>query len=149
MKIEKDLNEEQAWQGGGGLNPGKHLLRVIEAGEGTSTGGHPQGELNLEAIQGEEQGGTIRDWIVVTPQSYGKFKALLEAFQMSLPAVGEDFDWSTMVGKVAWGRVSRDLESEKKYNKVVAYISAENIDLPGDVGSFKSGQSGTEDDIPF
>lgn len=98
MKI--DLTGVDAWEGGVLITaPFDGVVEVDSATEGQSSGGNPQGELELRAVEGEQQGSTIRDWVVVTPNSLGKVKQVLEAFGVSNLDGEVEFDWSELVGK--------------------------------------------------
>ena len=67
--IPLNLDNVDAWAGGAILSPGNHTVRVVEADDtiNSSRNGHPQIVLKLEATDGPETGGTITDWITITP----------------------------------------------------------------------------------
>jgi hypothetical protein len=86
MSIEiPSLNEVDPWKASSILPPGWHLCDVDSAEEGTSSGGHPQFEIRLMAIEGEHQGSTITDWLVITQGSLGRVKQVLDALGVPIP----------------------------------------------------------------
>lgn len=78
MKVE-GLKDAEAWKGGGVLPAGYHTVKIEDAKEGTSSGGHPQFELEF----GNDTG-SIRDWLVVVPTTIGKVKQLVDATGIEL-----------------------------------------------------------------
>jgi hypothetical protein len=62
------------------LGEGNHVVEIKDARVGTSSGGHPQIELQLGNSEGE-----IRDWLVITQASIGKVVALAQSADMALP----------------------------------------------------------------
>jgi hypothetical protein len=85
MPIEIDLTGVEPWKGGDILPAGGHDVVCVEAGEGTSSGGHYQLELTWAAYTGEHQGAQLRDWVHVTEQTLGKVVQLLTAVGIPLP----------------------------------------------------------------
>jgi hypothetical protein len=73
---------EEAWEVSGGFLPaGDHICTVRSVdGSGTSSGGHPQIEVEV----GNDLG-TIRDWIVVIPSTVGKVTQLTDAVGLDRP----------------------------------------------------------------
>jgi hypothetical protein len=79
--MEIDLTGVDAWEGGVLLPPGEHVVEVDDATEKTSSGGNPQIELEMRAVGGEQDGGTIRDWVTITPEAAGRVKQCLSRHQ--------------------------------------------------------------------
>lgn len=123
MKI-GNLNEVEAWKGGGGLTVGTHDVVCIRAEETESSKGNPQIELEFEAIRGEEQGGTIRDWIVVIPATLGKVKGFMEACGVAIPEGEFNLNVSDIVGSTT-RIVVRKENPDDKYPKVVGYSATD------------------------
>jgi len=146
MTIDMNLDGVDAWAGGALLSPGTHICRITEAAEGKSTGGHPQIELSLEAIDGPEQGGTIKDWIVIVQATLGKVKQLFDAAGYEPPPGDFAFDASALVGRTVKIIVREEPKgdgSSDTRNRVKAY------DAPGEpVAAGQNGHS-SEPDIPF
>jgi hypothetical protein len=99
MTLNVDLTDVEAWAGGIITPPFDGLVEVDDAEEGASSGGHPQFMLELRAVEGEQAGSTIRDWIVVTPQSAGRVKQVLEAMGVSNLDGPVAFDAPELIGK--------------------------------------------------
>jgi len=98
MSIKVNLSGEEAWSAGGGLiQPGIHSCKITEAKEGTSSGGYDQIELELT----NDQGATIRDWLVITPKTLGKIKQVLDACGVGVPEGEFDLTASDLQGKSA------------------------------------------------
>jgi hypothetical protein len=78
MRIPK-MDQVEAWKGGT-LSQGRHVVEVEKVTEGTSSGGHPELEVLLRAIESDtEPGAIITDWITVTENSLGRLKQFLLA----------------------------------------------------------------------
>lgn len=116
--FDMDVTDVEAWEASDILPPGTHKVEVIKAEEGTSSGGHPQLELELRAYTGEHQDGTIRDWIVVIPSTAGKVKQILEAFGIEkLVGYGAE-DFKSRRAQIIVRTEPRD---GQEYSKVRAY----------------------------
>lgn len=122
-----DLSSVEAWKGGGILPPGKHTCRITDARDGTSSGGHPQIEIEWEAVEGEHAGSSIREWVVITERSLGKIRALLDAIQFQVPAGAFQLDVTALVGKRATITVVHEpdrVDPAVKRSRVVAHDQA-------------------------
>lgn len=97
MKL--SLDNVEAWAAGDILPPGTHVCRIDNATEGTSRGGHPQIELDLRCTVGEFEGGTLKDWVVVTQASLGRVRQLLEASGLDIPPGEFELDASALNGR--------------------------------------------------
>lgn len=98
MKV--DLTGVEAWSGAVMITaPFEGMVEVTDAKEGESSGGFPQLELELRAVGGEQDGGTIRDWIVVIPTSLGRVKQVLEAMGVANLDSEVEFQPAELVGK--------------------------------------------------
>lgn len=116
--FDMDVTDVEAWEASDILPPGTHKVEVIKAEEGTSSGGHPQLELELRAYEGEYQDGTIRDWIVVIPSTAGKVKQILEAFGIEkLVGYGAE-DFKSRKAQVI---VRNELREGQERSRVKAY----------------------------
>jgi hypothetical protein len=62
------------------LGPGNHVVTIVEAEDGTSSGGHPQVSLLLKNREGQ-----IRAWQVITDASIGQIVALAQSAGIQLP----------------------------------------------------------------
>jgi len=146
------------------LGEGNHVVNITVAEDGTSSGRHPQIELQLANGDGE-----IRDWLVITPASVGKVVALAQAAGIDLPTDDDIADSDTLRlkqeyidrlhGKVV-GAVVRNEPSFKDPSRMIprvqGYVAPEKI-KPSDVtpagaaDPFKSQPSApaAEDKIPF
>lgn len=162
MKVQ-NLNETEAWGAGTVLSPGRHLCQIDRADEGQSSGGHPQIELEVRAIAGPEAGGTIRDWMVVIPSSYGRVRQLLEAAGIEV----QGGDWDLPVGQLVGRKVAVIVRMEKKERgknagKEFATVAAYDLpkdsdvqagaDVPADTAGFAGNGAGSavrDEDIPF
>lgn len=124
MTLELDLTDVEAWEGTTILTPGEYDVAVDDAKEGTSSGGYPQLELQLHAVSGEQQGGQIRDWIIVTAQSAGRVKQVLLA--LGVPADGKvKLEASDLIGKRCHIIVRNEPGQDgKDRSRVKAYLPA-------------------------
>lgn len=153
--IPVDLTEVEAWSGAGILPPGTHVCRIEDAEEGESSGGHPQIQLDLRAITGEHEGGTIRDWIVVIPATLGKVRAVLEAADVEIPEGAFELDASVFVGRLVRIVVREEPSPDgTRRARVKAYERPDGAELRSDVPADMSGLPGNgqakgDDRIPF
>jgi hypothetical protein len=157
IPVDKTFNETEAWSGSVYLRPGAHIVRVVEAkdDEPTKKNNHPQLILNMEAIAGDEQGASTRDWITVIPATYGKVKQVAEAFGVE---IANGVDAKAFVGKVAKIVVRPEEKRDGSggtVDRVQAYKAlndAEKVQatFPG-AKEIKDGDgaSGAEEDVPF
>ena len=122
MKI--DLTGIDAWEGGVILPPGEYLVEVDDATEQTSSGGNPQIQLEMRAIGGEQDGGTIRDWVTITPESLGRVKQVLNAMGVANLDGEIEFEAAELVGKRCRIVVRNELYDGKDRTKVKAYQPA-------------------------
>jgi len=157
----------EAWEAEGDayLRAGDHVVTVAEAdGTTTSSGGYPQIELRLE-----NDGGSIRDWIVITPATYGKIAQVIQAIGAELPDENQhiskddhriaqaylDAQW---VGKQV-GIIAREEpgynDPSKMWTKIKGYVSVDKI-VPGatppvsNAGDVQGGfGTNGNSDIPF
>jgi len=131
--------------------PRKHLVRVLEAVEGESSGGYPQ----IAVLWGNDEG-QIRDWVVVKPEdnisqgTFGKVVAIYNALGLEVPsgknATIKSEDWLDQRAVITVG-----LEKDRKgdfRDRVQAYEPATS-DVPAP--SMGSGGSNAQKDekIPF
>lgn len=142
MTFKVDLEGVEAWAAGQILPPGSHNVEVVEAKEGESGTGKPQLELELLAYEGEYEGGTIRDWIVVIPKTAGKVKQLLAAFGVGDLDSEVAFEAEDLKGKKAQILVRNEPYDGKDRSRVKAYEPV------GELATASNG-SGSEDDLPF
>jgi hypothetical protein len=146
MKV-KDLDQTEAWSGSI-LGPGRHAVKIVKATEGTSSNQNPQIELEYQSLNSP---GTIREWLVVLPTTYGKLKALLDAVGL-VPEGGEwDFPTQSLVGRklAIWVDEETDRQDPtKKRNRVNAHEALDTSDVPADTSGFGA-QSASEADLPF
>jgi hypothetical protein len=153
MAIPVNFDGVDAWQGGGMLPEGMHTCRIKSAEEGRSSNGHPQVELEFEAVEGEYVGATIRDWLVVVPQTFGKVKQLVEAAKLDYPAGEFALEARDLVGRrvAILVREEPDHKGESR-RRVKSYDPADGSDLPADTSGLPpvgGTASKRDEDIPF
>jgi len=145
MTLTADLTNVEAWAPGDILPPGTHEVIVIAASEGTSSAGNPQLELEMQACAGENEGGTIRDWVHFTPKTAGKVKQVLEAFGMAAEGA-VSIEAPAFVNKRAQILVRQELYNGEQRTKVKAYSPASEA-APA---AASNGQAKPDsDDLPF
>ena len=142
MKV--NLDGVEAWKGGGLLPPGTHHVEITDATEKTSTGGNPQVEVELRAVGGEYDGGTLRDWLTLTPEAMGRVRQFLEAVRYEIPAGEFDMPVTQLVGRQCQIVVREELYNGETKTKVKAYERPE-----GDVPAAAGAGGGKDDDLPF
>lgn len=155
-----NLDNVEPWKASGViLGPGEHIVQVVEE-EVITDGDHPEVELSLEAVAGDEQGGSIRDWVHVTEKSLGRVAQVLKAFEVEIPE--GDFEWPGVKGKRAKIIVRREPkrnEPDRMVTVVKGYAPLTDTDKVaaefnateakgGDPGP-EAGKPKPEDDIPF
>lgn len=151
------------------LRAGDHVVTVVEAdGTTTSSGGYPQVELRLE-----NENGSIRDWLVITPATYGKVAQVIQAVGAELPDENTDISQDDhriaqsyldahWIGKKV-GIIARDEpaynDPSKMRTKIKGYVPVDKItpsavSNAGDVQgqafpASNGGGSGIDSDLPF
>ena len=98
MKV-GDLNDVRPWRVGGAPPPGDYTVRVADASEGTSSGGHPQIELTSVVVDGEYEGAEVYDWIVAIESTKGKVRQLVDAFNVEV--VDGELEIAKLIGRCA------------------------------------------------
>jgi Protein of unknown function (DUF669) len=121
MKI--DLTDVEAWRGGVILPPGEYTVQVDDATEETSSGGNPQIKLEMRAIGGEQDGGTISDWVTVIPKTLGRVKQVLEAMGVQNLDGQVSFEAAELIGKKCRIVVRDELYNGETKTKVKAYTA--------------------------
>jgi hypothetical protein len=142
----EDLDKADAWAASTLLDVGWHTVRIAEATDGTSSGGHPQVELRLESADGD-----IRDWLVYTPATKGKFVQVLQAAGIE-PGEGKwTFPTQQLIGKEVGIKVGEEPDYNdpaKKRRRVQAYVPTDEMSSkPAPSGN--GGAKADDDDIPF
>jgi hypothetical protein len=144
--LEMDFTDVEAWEAGEILPAGTHDVTVIKAEESMSSSGNPQLELELEAFEGPNKGGRIRDWITVIPTTAGKVKQVLTA--LGLEVDGKyTIDPDNLVGRKAQILVRNELYDGKERSKVKGYEpsgATGGASPPSTNGAKKD-----EEDLPF
>ncbi len=145
------------------LPPGNHVVKIVEAEGGTSSGGHPEIVMKLQ-----NEHGSIRDWLQITQGTISKVVGLAQAVGIPVPGEGE-FDQSTLRIADEWifrlkGRsVGVVLREEPAYNKetgmndptktrtrVQGYVTPQRVAQSISNGqTFRGQQSQPTADIPF
>lgn len=170
MGIPVDMNGVQAWTPGNVLSPGTHTVKVTDAEEKSEPGRNPQIILSMEAIAGNESGGTVKDWLTITPNSLGRVRMVMEAFGVPVPPGQFNLEASAFRDRVAQIIVRSEpsrKDPSKSYSKVTGYEAAPGISGsngavgqgdPLDQVAGQPGQNGGQpvaagaaphDDIPF
>lgn len=147
MPFELDMTDVEAWVAGDILPAGTHTIEVTDTEEGTSSGGHPQAELDMRCVSGQYVDGTIKDWIVVIPKTAGKVKQILEAFGVENLDGKVTFSASDLKGKRANIVVREEPYDGKPRSKVKAYEPASEVAATN--GSEPTEAKADEDDLPF
>jgi len=149
MTINLNLDGVEAWSGGGGALPdGDYWVKITDADEGRSKGGYPQIELELEVIAGDLTGSSTRDWVVITENSLGRVRALLEAANLEIPPGQFSLDAVRLVGRSVEIVVRSEVHGGKKRSRVKAYQRIES-DVPSDSVPIATGASAKDEEIPF
>lgn len=119
-----DLSKTESWSGGFALLPeGTYVVRVVDASEGTSSNNNPQIIVDLEVIDGEQKGQTLRDWITVTEASLGRVKGILAALRYEIPEGDFELPSSALIGRTSSVLVRHeDYVSKAGEHKVSAKI---------------------------
>lgn len=154
-----DFGTAEAWEAGDKLLPaGEHVVEIMEAETGTSSGGHPQIEVKLS-----NHDGGLRDWIVITPKSLGRAVALFDASGMSRPnAEQSDTDshaWTVYIDTLVGKKVGIAVREEPDYKdptqtrlRIAGYKLARDVQVPSDIPSDIPAQRGpgpADDVLPF
>lgn len=145
----KDLDKVETWKGGGLLGPGAHIVTIESVVESTSSGGHPQIEIDFAADDG---GGSIRDWLVVIPKTYGKVKSLIEAAGLKIEGDEWAFEPNTLVNRRLRIRVGDepDFKDPSKTRARVQSYEQLPTDVPGGNGGAPQPAAASDDsDLPF
>lgn len=140
----KDIDKAEAWSGL--LPEGSYVMRVTDASEGKSKGGHDQIILDMEVIAGDKTGATCKDWIVVNENTAGRVKQVLDALDYQIPAGEFELKVSELIGRPAMVTVRhREWDGQMRTN-IAAYNAA-----PDGVESGRpdSGAAKRDEDIPF
>lgn len=149
-----NLDDVDAWSPSGIiLNPGEHICHVVDQ-EFEEKNGHPVVKLQMEAVAGEEQGGEIRDWIHITPNTLGRVKQVLLGFGVEVPSGSFRFpDLKGKKSKIIVRREPKNDGSGDTRTVVKAYQPLGSEDeLASKFGATKvsgGGDPGPEPDIPF
>lgn len=151
MKVE-NLDQAEAWSARTILGPGKHQVVIESAEESTSSGGHPEIQLEFEGI-GASAGGGIKDWLVVIPKTYGKVKMLLEAAGIAVEGGDWDMPVASLKGKKVAIYVTQKPDRNdptKVRSEVVGYEPVGDTDgVPMDTNGLGAGEKIADEDIPF
>lgn len=139
-----NLNGVEAWKGGGILPQGTHHVEITSAEEKTKND-KPQVEVELRAVGGEFDGGTIRDWIFLVPQAMGRVRQFLEAVKYEIPDGDFEMPTNQLVGRQVQIIVRDELYEGETRSKVKAY-EATGTDVPVPAGA---GATKDEPDLPF
>lgn len=85
-----DYSGAEAWKVQDSMLPvGDHVVTISDPMTGQSSGGYPQIELRVE-----NELGSLRDWLVITPAAIGKVVQVFDAAGIERPQDGE-FDPQT------------------------------------------------------
>jgi hypothetical protein len=150
-----NLDNVEPWAPGAILSPGQHTVRVAEADDSKqSKNGYPQIILKLEAIEGPETGGTITDWITITPNSLGRVRQILEAFQYQIPAGDFQLAASHLVYRTARIVVREETGQDGRTRSQVKAYEPSGSGAAADNGIGSDPFAGTtaapvDDSIPF
>lgn len=129
MGIPVDMNGVEAWTPGNVLSPGQHTVKVTSAEEKIEPGKNPQIILSMEAIAGNETGGTITDWITITQKSLGRVRMIMDAFQIPVPAGQFNLEAGQFLNRTAFITVRSEpsrKDPSKSYSTVAGYEPSGN-----------------------
>lgn len=149
-----DLSKTETWGGGFSLLPeGTYVVRVVDASEGTSSNNNPQIIVDLEVINGDQKGQTLKDWITVTEKSLGRVKGILAALRYEIPEGDFELPSSALIGRTASVVIRHeDYINKDNEHKVSAKIKVWEEAPEGFApapGAPVSAAQKTDDDIPF
>lgn len=139
-----DLSGVDAWKGGGLLPPGKHHVEITNAIDDDSKSS-PRVEVELRAVGGPNDGGTIRDWLTLSEAAFGRIRQFLEAVKYTIPDGPFDMPTTELIGRQCTILVREEPYNGEMKSKVKAYEAATG-DLPATAGS-AAGSAST--DLPF
>lgn len=148
------------------LGVGNHVVQLADLEDGDSSGGFPQVEIRNENAQG-----AIRDWLVISPASFGKVPMLCNAAGV-VPNDEEKAYISENAGRLPASLLARlqgktvgivvreeddRMDPTKKRLRVAGYVPASEITgkqseatPPGSTAQFAGSTAGSSDvDIPF
>lgn len=147
MPTKINLDGVESWKGGTVLSAGTHPVKCIDVEEGRSSGGHFELHLTWEATAGPERGGTIQDWVQVTPTTLGKVRQLMEACAIGLPT-GEFELTAGQFRNAGCTIIVRERPNNKGQtrNEIVAY--QRTSDVPSDLAPAGAGAK-RDDPVPF
>jgi hypothetical protein len=148
---------EEAWEAGDSIlvaRPEPYLVDILEAEQGTSSGGYPE----IVVKTGNEEG-QITDWIVVTDATVGKVLMLTEAAGLDRPTDEQvskvDKGWALdpkyvqqLIGKKVGVKVRAEKDQRdptKTRDRVAGYVPADKASAT----PAPSGAPAADDDIPF
>jgi hypothetical protein len=145
--VKINLDGVEAWKGGMLLPPGVHAVEITDAEEKTSSNGTPQAEFEFRAIGGDHDGGTIRDWLTLTPEAFGRVRQFLEAVRYQIPPGEFEMPTAQLKGRQCVIVVRNELYQGQERTKVKAYQPLQgDIPTPTGVGA-TNGKD--DDDLPF
>jgi len=161
-----DYQSTEAWKVQDSMLPvGDHVVTIVDPRSGDSSGGFPQVELRVE-----NELGSLRDWLVITPNTIGKVVMVFDAAGVARPQDGE-YDPET--GKLTDACVDRlhnrkvgvivreepdNRDPTKMRRRIMGYTDASQItsDIPADTGGLptasaaSSSRPADEDErVPF
>lgn len=154
MPITINLDGVEPWKGAAVLSKGTHLVRCIDAEEGTSSGGHHEIHLTWEAVAGDEKGASIQDWVQITETTLGKVRQLLEATRLPIPSGEFSLEARPFLGTSAEIVVRERARPDGQLRNEIAAYNAPRSDVPSDTG-FGARPMATavakaaDDDVPF
>lgn len=135
------------------LPEGNYVVRVVDAAEATSSNGNPQIVVDLEVINGDQKGQTLKDWITVTEKSLGRVKGILSALRYEIPAGEFELPSSALIGRTATVVVRHeDYINKDNEHKVSAKIKVWEEAPDGFTaapGAPVSAAQKPDEDIPF
>jgi hypothetical protein len=147
------FSKEEAWEASAGsLEVGLHAVKIAEAESGKSSGSHPQLELRFE----NDQGNGIRDWLVITEKSVGKFLQFTDSIGLEKPGdfeTQDDFQAylaqtaRTIGGRRCVIRVGEEQDQQGEPRRRVQAYMPSDTDVP--VSSPEPATVGSSDDLPF
>jgi hypothetical protein len=156
MGITLNVDGVEAWASAAILPPGKHLVTIERAEDGTSSGGNPQVALEMSAVGGEHAGFTVRDWLTITPAALGRVVQFLDAAKIDRPSGDFEFPTTKLPGRKLVVLVKQEPKNDGSGDMrtvVAAYMPADQAgaDVPADTaGLGTNGASSKQDeDIPF
>ena len=148
-----NLKDVEGRTGGGVLPLGWHTVKVVEAEDGKSSGGHDEFRLRFE-----NSSGGIRAWEQITEKRAPWIKGMIEAMGVDFDQIdASNFSAESLVGRsvsiFVGEETGQDGITKRKrvqgYDKPGKGGGSNGSGVPGDTDGFGPRGVADDDDIPF